>query len=225
MDFPFANLRLAPSMCFLVGLKGTVISAAPRDTEAEKARIRIEARANRDALSSGLGSAAAAGIAARFTSTPELVSHTGIGTVIAGYMPAGSEVDPQTLMRRLFARGAALCLPYVETPAAPLIFRRWDIGEELQAGAYGIQVPCQSAEAVSPNLLLVPILAFDRKGYRLGYGGGFYDRTIAELRTLKQIVTVGLAFSGQVRDDLPIEAHDMRLDWIVTESAALRVAG
>ena len=99
------------------------------------------------------------------------------------------------------------------------------IAAELQSGAYGIQVPGHAAEPVSPDLLLVPMLAFDRRGHRLGYGGGFYDRTIAQLRTLKEIVTVGLAFSGQVRDDLPAEAHDMRLDWIVTESAALRVAG
>jgi len=225
VDFPFANLRLAPSTHSLVDLKVPVISAVPPDMEAEKGRIRVAARANRDALASGLGSAAAAGIAARFTSTPELVSQTGIGTVIAGYMPIGSELDPQSLMRRLSARGTVLCLPDVATPAAPLVFRRWDIGEELQSGAYGIQVPGHTAEPVSPDLLLVPMLAFDRRGHRLGYGGGFYDRTIAELRVHKQIVTVGLAFSGQVRDDLPVDAHDMRLDWIVTESAALRVAG
>ena len=89
----------------------------------------------------------------------------------------------------------------------------------------GIPVPDADADVMSPDLLLVPILAFDRHGFRLGYGGGFYDRTIARLRETQGILTVGLAFSGQVRDDLPVGPHDMRLDWIVTESAALRVSG
>ena len=225
MDFPFANLRLAPSTFYCIDPKVPVISDQPPDLDAEKARIRVDARANRDALSSGLGAAATVGVAARFMSTLDLVGQTGIGTVVAGYMPIGSEVDPQTLLRRIDARGSVICLPDVAATAAPLVFRRWDIGDALTTGAYGIQVPDAAAQPVSPELLLVPLLAFDRAGHRLGYGGGFYDRTIAELRKGKEIITVGLAFSGQVRDDLPVGPHDMHLDWIVTESAALRVAG
>jgi 5-formyltetrahydrofolate cyclo-ligase len=175
-------------------------------------------------LSSGLGAAAAAGVAARFMSTAELVAQTGIGTSISGYMPIGSEIDPRTLMRHLSARGSTLCLPDTNTPDAPLSFRRWDFGDDLQTGSFGIRVPSGDADHLRPDLLLVPMLAFDRAGHRLGYGGGYYDRTIAALRTEKEITTVGLAFSGQVRDDLPVGPHDMRLDWIVTESAALRVA-
>ena len=175
-------------------------------------------------MSSGLGAAAAAGVAARFMSTAELVAQTGIGTSISGYMPIGSEIDPRTLMRHLSARGSTLCLPDTNTPDAPLSFRRWDVGDDLQTGSFGIRVPSGDADHLRPDLLLVPMLAFDRAGHRLGYGGGYYDRTIAALRTEKEITTVGLAFSGQVRDDLPVGPHDMRLDWIVTESAALRVA-
>jgi 5-formyltetrahydrofolate cyclo-ligase len=157
--------------------------------------------------------------------SPELVERTGIGTVIAGYMPIGSEIDSRVLMERLAGRGSELCLPDVVAAEAPLQFRRWSANELLTAGAYGIPVPDADADVMSPDLLLVPILAFDRHGFRLGYGGGFYDRTIARLRETQGILTVGLAFSGQVRDDLPVGPHDMRLDWIVTESAALRVSG
>jgi 5-formyltetrahydrofolate cyclo-ligase len=225
VDFPLANLRLAPSAFHLVNPKASVITDAPSELDAEKARIRADARAKRDALSSGLGAAAAVGVAARFMSNPELVALTGIGVVVSGYMPLGSEVDPQLLLRRIGARGSVTCLPDVASAVTPLVFRRWDAGDALETGAYGIQVPGQAAEPVSPTLLLVPLLAFDRGGHRLGYGGGFYDRTIAGLRGVREITTVGLAFSDQLRDDLPVGPHDMRLDWIVTESAALHVAG
>jgi len=197
----------------------------PTDIDAAKAQHRAEARANRDAPGSGLGAAATTGVAARFMTTPELVGRTGIGTVIAGYMPIGSEIDPRILMERLARRGSELCLPDVVVPDAPLAFRSWTAGAPLRTGAYGISVPEADAEVVTPDLLLVPMLAFDRRGYRLGYGGGFYDRTMARLRETSDILSVGLAFSGQVRDDLPVGPHDMRLDWIVTESAALRVSG
>ncbi|MDE0780753.1 MAG: 5-formyltetrahydrofolate cyclo-ligase [Alphaproteobacteria bacterium] len=186
---------------------------------------RSSARADRDALGSGFGAAAAAGVATRFMKSPELVARTGIGTVVAGYMPIGSEIDPRSLLDRIAARGSGLCLPDVIAPDALLEFRTWSTTGALRTGAYGIPVPKTDAAVVSPDLLLVPMLAFDRRGFRLGYGGGFYDRTISALRGAKGILTVGLAFSGQVRDDLPIGPHDIRLDWIVTESAALRVSG
>jgi 5-formyltetrahydrofolate cyclo-ligase len=204
-------------------LKVRAIATPPDHIDAEKFRHRSAARANRDALSSGLGAAAATGVAARFMTETELVTQTGIGTVIAGYMPIGSELDPRGLMEQLAARGSGLCLPDVVAPDAPLAFRRWEPGAPLRGGAYGIQVPPADAEQVLPDMILVPMLAFDRRGYRLGYGGGYYDRTIAALRETKAVLTVGLAFSGQVRDDLPAGPHDIRLDWIVTESAALRV--
>lgn len=225
MDFPLAHLRLAPSTLSLFDIRVRIIQEASSDIDAEKTRIRATARADRDALSSGLGVAAAAGVAARFMSTAALVAHTGVGTSISGYMPIGSEIDPQTLMAQLSARGSTLCLPDTNTPDAPLNFRRWNFGDDLRPGNYGIPVPAGDADDIRPDLLLVPMLAFDRGGHRLGYGGGYYDRTIAALGAEKTITTVGLAFSGQVRDDLPVGPHDMRLDWIVTESAALRVAG
>jgi 5-formyltetrahydrofolate cyclo-ligase len=223
VDFPFADLRLAPSNFSSPVLKVCTITTPSYDIDAEKALHRAAARADRDALSSGLGAAAAAGIAARFMTAPALVERTGIGTMTAGYMPIGSEIDPRGLMEQLAARGSGLCLPDVVSPEAPLEFRRWTAGDVLRSGAYGIEVPMPDADRVHPDVVLVPMLAFNRRGYRLGYGGGYYDRTIAALRETKTVLTVGVAFSGQVRDDLPVGPHDVHLDWIVTESAALRV--
>lgn len=186
-----------------------------------KAALRADARDARDALAAGLGAAAATGIAARFMSSP--LANRLAGTVVAGYMPMRSEIDTHLLMDRLAAAGATLCLPDVVAEDTPLAFRRWAPDDALATGRYGIAVPGPDAEMLVPEMLLVPMLAFDRAGHRLGYGGGYYDRTIARLREGGEVLTVGLAFSGQVREDLPVAAHDMRLDWIVTESAALPV--
>jgi len=158
---------------------------------------------------------------------PELAAGVGKGNdvVVAGYMPMRSEIDPRLLMDRLAAAGAVLCLPDVVAEGTPLEFRRWSSDDPLDSGRFGISVPAQAAEVLVPDLVLVPMLAFDRGGHRMGYGGGYYDRTIARLREDGDVLAVGLAFSGQVRDDLPVAPHDMRLDWIVTESAALPVTG
>ena len=185
--------------------------------------MRALARDRRDALASGLGAAAATGIAARFMSSP-LAAHAA-GTVVAGYMPMRSEIDPRLLMGRLAAAGAVLCLPDVVAEGTPLAFRRWTPNDPLNTGRYGISVPLPDADELVPDLVLVPLLAFDRQGYRLGYGGGYYDRTLARRRAAGDVLAVGLAFSGQVRDDLPVAPHDMRLDWIVTESAAIPIPG
>ncbi len=188
--------------------------------------MRVAARADRDALASGLGAAAASGIAARFMSEPELGGGTGVGVAVAGYAAIGSELDPRVLMEKVSARGATTCLPVVTGEGVPLVFRRWQPGDALETGAYSVQVPVEEAETVTPDILLVPMLAFDRRGHRLGYGGGYYDRTISALRDKRRVgefLAVGLAFSGQLRDDVPAGPHDMLLDWIVTESAALRI--
>lgn len=199
------------------------ISDSTGDIDARKADVRASARDARDALASGLGAAAATGIAARFMSSP--LQGLATGANVAGYMPMRSEIDPRLLMDRLVAAGSVLCLPDVVAEGTPLAFRRWMPNDPLDAGRYGISVPSPDADELVPDLVLVPMLAFDRQGHRLGYGGGYYDRTIAGLREGRDVLAVGLAFSGQVRDDLPVGPHDMHLDWIVTESAALPVSG
>lgn len=223
MDFPFADPRLAPSTS---PKPRRVRSISDQDIEIDerKKAVRVAARDAREALSSGLGAAAATGVAARFMTAPALAAYARPGSVVAGYLPIGSEMDPRLLMDRVADCGAALCLPVVDTDTAPLEFRRWQPGGAVEPSTFGTSVPRAGADLLVPDLVLVPMLAFDRSGHRIGYGGGYYDRTLARLRADGDVLAVGLAFSGQVRDDLPVGPNDAPLDWIVTESAALPVA-
>lgn len=145
------------------------------------------------------------------------------GAAISGYWPMRSEIDPRPVMTALAARGHPLGLPVVVGKGRPLVFRAWRPGDELMAGSFGTQVPGIDQKEVVPHLLLVPLLAFDRAGYRLGYGGGFYDRTLAALRAVGPAVAVGLAFSAQEVKSVPHDATDARLDWIVTEAHAIEI--
>lgn len=182
------------------------------------------ARADRDALQSGLGAAAATALVARFHNTPELNALTTPDTVFAGYMPIGSEIDCRPLLNRLTAAGVPVCLPVVAQREAPLIFRRWLPDDPLVTGTFGISEPTEAAQELTPRALLVPMLAFDRGGHRLGYGGGYYDRTLKALRAAGEVVAIGVAFAGQLRDKLPVADGDQRLDWILTEVGATLIA-
>jgi 5-formyltetrahydrofolate cyclo-ligase len=137
--------------------------------------------------------------------------------VISGYLPIGSEADVLPLLRALAAQGARLALPVVPGKAAPLLFRAWRPGEGLEQGVYGTSHPPPAAPELEPDLLLVPLLAFDASGARLGYGGGYYDRTLAALRRRRGTVAVGIGFEAQLFPGLPVGAHDERLDFMVTE--------
>jgi 5-formyltetrahydrofolate cyclo-ligase len=141
--------------------------------------------------------------------------------VVAGYWPFRTEIDPRPVMQRLARLGARLALPV--TPAkgadAALSFRLWTPGEPLAPGAFGVPEPGEACETVEPDLLLVPLLAFDRSGRRLGYGAGHYDRTLAALRAARPVRAVGLAFAAQEVDRVPTDAHDQHLDGVVTERA------
>jgi 5-formyltetrahydrofolate cyclo-ligase len=141
---------------------------------------------------------------------------------VSGFKPFAGEIDVLPLMARLAAEGWRTALPVVAGRDRPLVFRAWAPGEPTVAGAWSIDVPPDSAPEVRPDVLLVPMLAFDRAGFRLGYGGGFYDRTLGALRAVKPIVAVGVAFAGQEMAEVPREAHDEPLDWILTEQGASR---
>jgi 5-formyltetrahydrofolate cyclo-ligase len=145
------------------------------------------------------------------------------GAVVAGYSPIASEADPTALMETLAAKGHVLALPRIAAAEASLEFRRWQDSDVLEPGAFGILEPPMSAEPVMPSVLLVPLLAFDADGYRLGYGGGFYDRTLADLRARGEVLAIGIAFSGQEVDALPHDDHDQRLDAVVTERGMRRM--
>ena len=139
-------------------------------------------------------------------------------SVIGLYYPVNCEMSPLTLIDYLETQGKITCLPIVIGKNSPLIFKSWRPGKEMVVGRYGIPVP-NNDQIVSPDLVICPLLAYDSKGMRLGYGGGFYDRTIRQLRRNKQTRYMGLAFSQQKSyHDLPSEAHDVPLDAVLTEA-------
>lgn len=140
---------------------------------------------------------------------------------VSGYWPMGSELDTRPLLQMLHERGHRLCLPVVVRSGARLVFRLWQPGDELEPAGFGTQVPAESQPDVIPNVLLVPLLAFDREGYRLGYGGGFYDRTLSHWREKRNILAIGLAFAGQEMSAVPRGKHDQPLDMIVTEDEVI----
>ena len=146
-------------------------------------------------------------------------------TVASGYLPIRSELDPRPMMAELAAVGWCLALPVVIAANSPLLFRAYSFGDSLVRGRFDTEVPGEDKPELVPQLLLVPLLAFDRSGYRLGYGGGFYDRTLSGLRAQHHVQAVGVAFAAQEIEQVPRDAMDHRLDWIVTEREAIVVAG
>lgn len=134
--------------------------------------------------------------------------------IVSFYWPMGDEADPRALAHALAARGHRLALPVVVAKKSPLHFRGWREGDALVVHPFGMHEPPENAARVTPDVLLVPLLAFDAKGTRLGYGGGFYDRTLHALGAKRAI---GIAFAGQEMDELPCHAHDHPLDAVVTE--------
>lgn len=144
------------------------------------------------------------------------------GLTVSGFMPFGDEIDVMPLIGRLAREGWRTAMPVVEGRGLPLVFRMWMPGEPTVPGVWSIPVPLAHAPAVEPDVLLVPMLAFDRSGHRLGYGGGFYDRTLARLRAMKPVVAVGVAYAGQEARELPGADHDQPVDWILTEEGPRR---
>ena len=182
----------------------------------EKAELRREALARRDALPAQIRRAAAEAIAARafpLTLAP--------GTIVSGFMPLKNEINPLPLMRKLADAGARLALPVVVGRGKPLVMRGWQWGEPLVAGVRGIREPAPEAPEVQPDILLVPLLAFDRGGHRIGYGAGYYDLTIAQSRARKPIVAVGIAFAAQEVETVPRTAFDAQLDLVLTENETI----
>ena len=181
--------------------------------EEMKSRLRAEALARRDALPAQPRQAAAEAIAAR----PFPVD-VAPGTIISGYSPMQSELSPLPLMRRLSVAGAKLALPVVQGRGLPLLMRAWNFGEPLAEGAWNIRQPKSDAPEVLPDILLVPLAAFDRDGHRIGYGAGYYDLTISTLRAMKPVIAIGLAFAAQQIENVHATPRDARLDLVLTEA-------
>ena len=177
-----------------------------------KPQLRQAALARRDALPADERAQAAARIGAQPLPVPIAAP-----TIVSGFCPMRSEIDPWPLMRQLAARGATLALPLVQGRGSPLVFRAYAFGDPLKSGTWGIQEPLSEAPLVAPDLLIVPLAAFDRRGHRIGYGAGYYDMTLRQLRAQKSIVTIGLGFAVQEIPAVPATPHDERLDLVLTE--------
>ena len=128
-----------------------------------------------------------------------------------------SEINPVPLMRKLADAGATLALPAIAGRGKPLIMRAWTFGEPLSSGQWGIREPIPEAQEVAPDVLIVPLAAFDRAGHRLGYGAGYYDVTINALRAKKKVTAIGIAFAAQEIFQIPATERDARLDLVLTE--------
>ncbi|MEM8936116.1 MAG: 5-formyltetrahydrofolate cyclo-ligase [Pseudomonadota bacterium] len=161
---------------------------------------------------------AAVHAAAQFLAAFEPVA----GKVLALYAPIRDELDTAPLAEALSERSGALALPVVAGKKKPLVFRTFVPGDDLADGAYGAKTPSDAAEACVPEIILAPLLAFDRTGGRLGYGGGYYDRTLKALRSRGPVTAVGFAYGAQEVDAVPISPLDQALDWVVTEREAIR---
>lgn len=144
------------------------------------------------------------------------------GTVVSGFASLPDELDCMPLLGRLAGEGSQLALPIVQGKGRPLMFRAWSPGDAMDAGVWDIPQPKVDKAELAPDVLLVPLLAFDKAGWRLGYGGGFYDRTLRGLRTAKPIVAVGLAYDQQLVDAVPHLDYDEQLDWVLTPAGPVR---
>jgi 5-formyltetrahydrofolate cyclo-ligase len=180
--------------------------------DAQKAIIRRDAVTRRDAIPAAERAKAAETIAAQ----PFPLTITS-GTIVSGFSPLKTEINPLPLMRKLAAAGATLALPVVQGRGKPLIMRAFTFGDALASGQWGIREPKPDAAEVAPDILLVPLLAFDRSGQRIGYGAGYYDMTITALRVRKPVAAVGIAYAEQEVVEVPSTPRDARLDLVLTE--------
>jgi 5-formyltetrahydrofolate cyclo-ligase len=147
------------------------------------------------------------------------------GCVVSAYWPIGSEIDPRPLMTHLHEQGHPIALPLTPARGNPLMFRAWRPEDTLVTAEFGTRVPLASQPELTPRVLIVPLLAFDRAGYRLGYGGGFYDRTLARLRDSGDVLAVGVAYAAQEVAEVPRDGSDQPVDWIVTEAESIDLRG
>jgi 5-formyltetrahydrofolate cyclo-ligase len=190
-------------------------------TGEDKRAERTRALARRAAAFAAHGSTAGAQLADHGLSFLKITP----GAVVSGFSAIRDEIDPAALLARLHAAGYRICLPVMEGKGLPLVFRAWSPGDAMGKVQWGIAEPLPDKPVLEPDVVLVPLLAFDATGYRLGYGGGFYDRTLARLRAIKPVVAVGVAYDELKVDAVPHQGYDQPLDWVLTPSGPLRCSG
>lgn len=200
--------------------KNRARNEAPREdtVTADKKRLRADMKLRRAQAFSRHGADAASRIAAHaigFAGPPS-------GAIVSAFSAIGDEIDPGPLIGRLRQDGFEIALPVMEAKGKPLLFRRWREGDPLAEKMWGIMEPLDSAPEVLPDVVLASLLAFDRQGYRLGYGGGFYDRSLAKVRAIKPVIAIGLAYDELLVDAVPHLDYDEPLDWVLTPSGPIR---
>jgi 5-formyltetrahydrofolate cyclo-ligase len=206
-------------LLFEVFLHLTEAGIVAADIESAKRDLRREAAERRR---TAVQASPQAGPCVRDRFLAALRPATGAG--VSAYWPLEDEFDPRPLFIELHRRGHPIGLPVILGKGQPLLFRRWTPDVALVRGSFRVMTPPPEAPEVVPQVLLVPLLAFDRAGYRLGYGGGFYDRTIAGLRASREVLAVGVALAAQEVSAVPRDDTDEPLDWVVTEQEAIRIS-
>lgn len=191
---------------------------AEADVTQRKAELRHAMIERRKGLPSDARATAAAAIAARVAALLEECPHA---RVVSAFLPIGEELDPRPAMVKVRQQGRQLCLPVMSGKTQPLIFRAWQPGDELVTRQWGIREPAEVAAALDPDILLMPLLAFDDRGGRLGYGGGYYDRTLKDLRRRRSVLAVGVAYDLQRVDLVPCLDYDERLDRVFTPTVTI----
>jgi 5-formyltetrahydrofolate cyclo-ligase len=199
--------------------------AEPEDPALDRRKrdLRDEAKRRRAEAAAHDAEAAAEALSERALAALAVCEACPAGCVVSAYWPMGSEIDPRPLMRRLHEAGHPIALPVVVGRGRPLVFRAWRPGEPLEPAGFGTRVPRADRAELRPRVLIVPLLAFDRAGYRLGYGGGFYDRTLTRLRRAGETLALGAAYAAQELAQVPHDTDDQRLDWVVTEAEAIEI--
>ena len=186
-----------------------------------KNTLRQNATQKRDQLSINDDGMAARMIASQIIMLPELDGDLSVVKTVAGYYPMKSEIDALIILKVLHAAFYPVALPTITSKDSPLEFHGWDLKSSLIDGPFGTKQ--SSEQVVVPEIIIVPLLAFDLKGARIGYGGGYYDRTIEALRKNNpNLITIGVAYEGQKVDAVPTEDHDQTLDMVVTEQKKYR---
>ena len=186
-----------------------------------KRAARTRALARRAAAFAYHGATAGELLAARGLSFLQIAP----GAIVSGFSAIRDEIDPAALLARLGGEGFRLCLPVMQGKGLPLVFRAWSPGDGMGKVQWGIAEPLPDKPMLEPDVVLVPLLAFDATGYRLGYGGGFYDRTLERLRAIKPVEAVGVAYDELKVDAVPHQVYDQPLDWVLTPSGPLRCLG
>jgi 5-formyltetrahydrofolate cyclo-ligase len=186
-------------------------------SRSDKAKLRAEALKRRAVAHRRHAAQAAEALLAHGLDLCRRLPHG----VVSGYLPIRNELDPQPLMRALAAQGCRLALPVIVTKWAPLTFRAWSLGDVLVEAEFGLREPAADAPEVQPDLLLVPLAAYDAEGFRIGYGGGYYDRTLALYRACRKVNAIGIAYREQEVPVFAHEPHDQRLDYLLSPDGLL----